>query len=112
MKVAYKNGGAYADYSVIGTVISFRGGELSIDLALHERDHPVRITVSEDENGRLVIGPSRRYVAEIGIPARTGIIEKTGVCDAFGFPVLRREQGGQPCTEDATLTLWALADSG
>ena len=112
MKVEYKNGGAYADYSVTGTVISFRGGELSIDLALHKQDHPVRVTVSEDENGRLVIGPSRRYVAEIGIPACSGTVVKTGVCDAFGFPVLRREQGGQPCTEGATLTLWALAASG
>ena len=78
MKVLHKNDGAYADYSLDGTVLSFRGGELTLDLAELERDYPVNITVSEDGAKKLTTGVSRRYVAEIDIPARISAVEKTG----------------------------------
>ena len=106
MKVLYKNAGEYCSYSIDGSVLSFRGGELSLDLEDLSRDYPVCITVSGDERGLLSTGVSRRYVAEIAIPARQSKVGKTGVADSFGFAVLQREY--EPFDPGGVeLTLWA-----
>ena len=106
MVVLHKNLGTYTDYSLSGTELSFRGGELTLDLAELQRDYPVSITVSEDSDKKLTTGVSHRYVAEIDIPARDSSVEKTGVADDFGFPVLRRSYA-QFDTDGVVLTLWA-----
>ena len=107
MKVIYKNDGEYIDYSLSGDLLSFRGGELTLNLAELERDHPVSVTVSEDGTGRLRTGVLRRYIAEIDIPARRSVVEKTGVADDFGFPVLCRAYSTFD-PNGVVLTLWAV----
>lgn len=110
MKILHKNEGKYVDYSLSGNILSFRGGELSLDLAALQRDYPVSICISEDRAGNLTLGASWRYVAELELPARRSVVEKTGVADDFGFPVLRRVY--LPfSTEDAMLTLWAVKEA-
>ena len=112
MKVLYKNKGTYEDYALSGTVLSFRNGDLALDIAELERDHPVNLTVYEDAEGLLSQTPgekAQRYMAEINIPARKSLIEKTGVVDQFGYPVLRRVYPPTG-TDDIVLTLWAKGD--
>lgn len=105
MQVVFKTEGAYVDYALEGTRLAFRGGELALDLAELQRDFAVSVTVSSDRDGRLTTGASWRYVAEINIPARRSVMEKTGVADDIGFPVLRKVS--QPLdTGDVVLTLW------
>ena len=107
MKTEHKNEGNYAAYSYNGTVLVFRNGELTLDLARFQRDYPVNVTVSEDDAGNLVTGVSRRYVAEIAIPAKRKTAEKTGSVNPFGFPIIRRVHN-QFNAEDVVLTLWAI----
>ena len=109
MEIVYKNDGTYTDFALSGTLLSFRGGDLTLDLAALERDYPVSVTVSEDYNGRLTTGASKRYVAEIDIPARQSVVEKTGVADNIGFPVLRRVYT-RLSTDNIVLTLWAVRE--
>jgi len=106
MRVEFKNGGKYVDYSLDGGTISFRSGELMLDLAALQKDYPVKITVSEDSAGKLTIGAAKRYVAEIEIPERESVVEKTGVVNPFKFPVIRRVYA--PFNADSVaLTLWS-----
>lgn len=105
MKVLYKNGAPGVDYALDGARLSFRGGELTLDLEKLQRDYPVTLVVSEDREGRLTLGPAWRYVAEIEIPARRSAVRKTGAADDFGFPVLERVYFPLD-TAEVTLTLW------
>ncbi len=107
MKILHKNEGAYVDYSLSGNLLSFRGGELTLDLSELARDYPVSLCISEDAAGKLMPGAARRYVAELELPARQSIVEKTGVADDFGFPVLHRVSIPFSA-EDVVLTLWAV----
>ena len=107
MRVEYKNDGSYTGYSLDGTVLSFRGGELTFDLARLQRFNPVKVTISEDEGGNLVTGISRRYVAEVDIPAKRRAAEKTGAVNPFGFPILRRVNDSFDAA-GVVLTLWAV----
>ena len=110
MRVLHKNNGSYADVSLSGAVLSLQDGKLTLDLSEAQRDYPVRIDISEDAAGRLTQGVSHRYVAELEIPARSSTVEKTGVADDFGFPVLRRVYAPLD-TDDVVLTLWALKEA-
>jgi hypothetical protein len=107
MRVLYNNDGVFVNYSIDGATLTFRGGEVVLDLAEMQRDYPVNVTISEDREGRLVTGASWRYIAEVEIPARLWVIEKTGVADDIGFPVLRKLR--QPIDmERVALTLWGV----
>ena len=107
MRILRKNDGKYVDYSLTGTVLSLREGELTLNLAELERDYAVDIDISEDAAGRLTLGASHRYVAQLELPARRSIVEKTGIADDFGFPVLRRVYS-HINTDDVVLTLWGV----
>ncbi len=110
MKILHKNEGTYVDYSLRGNILSFRGGKLTLDLGNLQRDYQVSICISEDKAGNLTLSAAWRYVAEIELPARRSIVEKTGVADDHGFPVLRRVY--LPLnTEDVVLTLWAVKEA-
>ena len=109
MKILHKNEGTYVDYSLSGNILSFREGELTVDLAELQRDYPVSICISENKAGSHA-GAAWRYVAEIELPARRSIVEKTGVADDHGFPVLRRVYLPLS-TGDVVLTLWALKEA-
>ena len=61
---------AKVNHVVVGSQVVFRGGELTLDLAKYERDFEVKIDVTENEFGQLQLGLSKKYVAQIIIPAR------------------------------------------
>ncbi|SHI00196.1 hypothetical protein SAMN02745823_01890 [Sporobacter termitidis DSM 10068] len=106
MIVRYKNDGTYVPYALSGGVLSFNNGALTVDLPAQARDWPVQLDISENQDGALVLGPARRYVAQVGIPARITAIEK-GPADAFGFPQLKKVTAPTD-TAQVVLTLWAL----
>lgn len=109
MQIIEKNPpGTHISYSLDGTRITFRSGELTLDLARYMRDYPVHLIISENEFGMLVMGPAHRYVAELDLPARAYTIEK-GEADDIGFPRLYRH----PVPFDIhgiSLTLWSMED--
>jgi hypothetical protein len=101
-----KNQGTYVQYSLTGAGLSFREGELTLDLSCCQRDYPVHLDIFENACGRLVTGPSRRYMAEIDIPAREYKIVQ-GEKDDMGFPLLSKI--ALPFEVDkVSLTLWAV----
>jgi hypothetical protein len=107
MVVRHKNEGAYIAYELNGTELSFRGGELVIDLKEEQRGYPLRIDVSADAEGRLVVGESHRYVAEIDIPARVYKLNSKGYTDDLGIvQAFRSVEPFDPA--ETVLTLWAL----
>jgi len=106
MRVEYKNEGTYEVHSLDGAALSFRGGELVLNLDMLQREYPVKLFVFEDGEGRLTTKLSKRYVAEIEIPGKKSGVAETGVVNPFGFPVLRFAD--EPFSSDEiTLTLWA-----
>ena len=101
-----KNEGTYIKHMLTGTELSLKDDELTIELSACQRNYPVHIDISENASGMLVIGPSRRYIAEIDIPACEYTIVK-GEADNFGFPTLSKAI--VPLDADkVSLTLWAL----
>ncbi|GHV32336.1 hypothetical protein FACS18949_02910 [Clostridia bacterium] len=64
--------GATVQYAVEDNAISFRDGDLSLNLANRERDEENIIDICADLDGELVIGAAEgfSYVAQIKIPAR------------------------------------------
>jgi len=78
MIVSEKNQGPKASYELQGNILTFRDGELSLGLSKYEKDFPVHIDVCSNEYDMLTIGPSRKYVAEIDIPAKEYDEEETG----------------------------------
>ncbi|MDR0838158.1 MAG: hypothetical protein LBN99_00785 [Oscillospiraceae bacterium] len=106
MTIVKKNAGEYTRYALSGTALSLGDGELTLDLAERERDYRVDVDVFRGADGALTIGAGRRYVAQIGIPARRYEIRGTGLADDMGFEVLAKT--AVPLDADAvTLTLWA-----
>ncbi len=106
MIISKKNAGTYVQYELADTRLSFRDGELMLDLSRYERDYPVHLDICENAYGMLILGPSRRYVAELDIPAREYMVKK-GEPDDLGFPILTRI--AVPFDVDkVSLTLWAV----
>jgi hypothetical protein len=106
MTVYKKNEGSYIPYELSGTRLSLQNSALTLDLSELQRDDPIHLDISADASGRLVTGPSHRYVAEVELPARAYTIEK-GVFDDFGFPQLFKRAA--PLDPDqVTLTLWSV----
>lgn len=107
MIIIDKNEGAKVVQGLTGTFISFRDGELSLDLARFERDFDVTVVITENEFGMLQMGLARRYVAEIQIPARIYDEVDTGQKDENGQAIM--EMVAQPFDiKKVTLTLWAV----
>jgi hypothetical protein len=95
MQVVEKNIGEKVEYTVDDNRLFLRG-ELILDLAKYERDFPVHIDICENEFGMLTMGISRKYVAQIDIPAREYDYITDGA-DPVPFDMKR-----------VTLTLWAI----
>lgn len=94
--------------SLRGTVLSFRGDELSIDLDKYRRSFPVHLEVSENEFGMLILGPARRLAVEIDIPA-TELEYSFGEADDIGFPKMYKAV--KPLdTDKVRLTIWERED--
>lgn len=106
MIIVEKEPGTKVEYSASGNRISFRGGELSLDLSRFERDFPVHIDICENAYGMLTMGISRKYVAQIDIPAREYTEVQDGV-DEEGNPKTAMQP--MPFSMDnVTLTLWEV----
>jgi hypothetical protein len=105
MILKQKSGGSCVQYELVENVLCFRNGELKVDLAGLEENHPVHIDICEDANGRLVRGPSYRYIAEIDIPAREVSVRKSGKTDDMGIPEVIKTIVPFDSNK-AVLTLW------
>jgi hypothetical protein len=106
MIVKQKQEGSYIDYEQKGSVLTFRGGALEIDLAAEQVGYPVHIDVSADADGTLVIGAGHRYVAEIDIPAKVNKLNFKGDADDLG--IVQAVRSTEPLDiEQVVLTLWA-----
>lgn len=100
MNIINKNEGAKVAYEVNETTISFRDGELSLNLASYERDFPVKLDVCSNEYGMLTLGVDRRYVAQIDIPAREYDVTVDGEETIRTLIALNMD--------NVTLTLWEV----
>ncbi|WP_027717308.1 hypothetical protein [Desulfovirgula thermocuniculi] len=106
MIVREVNEGPKIDYALNGTVLSLGSGTISIDLAARQQDTETVIDICRDD-GHLVEGMGRWYVATIIIPPRRYHLVDTGQVDENGAPVLARE--ALPLdTGSVVLNLWAL----
>ncbi|GHV18947.1 hypothetical protein FACS18949_15290 [Clostridia bacterium] len=68
-----KTPGTKVQYQISGNYISFRDGDMTLNLANRERDEENIIDICEDLNGEIVIGVADgyKYLAQIAIPARS-----------------------------------------
>ncbi len=106
MQVIEKNIGPKVDYEASNTYLAFRESELLLDLAKYERDFLVHIDICENEFGMLTMGVSRKYVAQIDIPAREYELIMDDADGEEGSPA----EVPMPVPFDidkVTLTLWA-----
>ena len=70
MKIIEKNEGSKIAYNLDGTRLDFADGALTIDLARYQKDEPVTRDIMVDNEGYLVMGRGRYYVAQVEIPAK------------------------------------------
>jgi len=103
--VVEKNSGPKLGFAVRNSTELVLDGGVALDLAQFERDFDVSLDISTNEFGFLVSGVSRRYVAQIAIPARRYATVADGVGDD-GAP--RMKQVAEPFDIGrVVLTLWA-----
>jgi len=103
------NEGPKIDYALDRTVLGLGGGAVSIDLAARQQDTETVIDICRDD-GHLVEGMGRWYVATIIIPPRRYHLVNTGQIGDNGAPVLAPEP--LPLDLDAVvLNLWALPET-
>lgn len=95
MIVIEKNHGPKIDYEVTGNKITFGDDEITLNLAKYERDEEVQVDVCTDDEHILIAGPSKYFVANIIIPAKS--YDESGEAVPFDL-------------ENVTLVLWALID--
>lgn len=70
MEIVNQGTGNKIPYEVQGSVISFNSGELTLDLARHQRDFGRTLDICRDKFGGLTMGLGENYAAQIEIPAR------------------------------------------
>jgi len=70
MEIINVGGGAKVSYEAEGSVLIFNGGELTLDLAKHQRDFARELDICRDKFGGLTMGLGENYAAQISIPAR------------------------------------------
>ena len=104
MTVLQKLSGTLPSWALDGTVLTL-GGTFSLDIADLMQNESAHIFISRDEEGVLCLGPARRYIAELELPARRYAVEKIGFTDDHGFPALRLREL-PPDMDGVTLTLW------
>ncbi len=67
------NAGQKIAYEVAGNKITFGDDELMLNLSKYERDQEVILNICNDDDGILIAGLSKYFVANIVIPARSYI---------------------------------------
>ena len=71
VQVIEKNEGAKISWRQSGTKLIFgEDDDLIINCATRQKDWPVHADISLDEDGNLVVGTGRYYLAQVDIPAR------------------------------------------
>lgn len=76
MIVKEMNEGTKIAYEVVGNKIFFGDDELMLNLERYERDGQIVIDICTDDDGILIAGLSKYFVANIIIPARDYIGEE------------------------------------
>ena len=109
MIVREVNEGPKIEHALDGTVLALAGGAVSIDLAARQQDTETVLDICRD-NGHLVEGMGRWYVATIIIPPKRYHLVDTGQVDENGAPVMAPEV--LPIdTDTVVLNLWALPET-
>lgn len=70
MEIVNQGKGNKIPYELQGSVVSFNDGELTLDLAKHQRDFARTLDICRDKFGGLIMGLGENYVAQIEMPAR------------------------------------------
>lgn len=69
VQVVEINEGKKIEWKQNGYQLSFRDEDLAIRCDTRQRDYPIQIDISLDDNGNLITGVGNYYVAQILIPA-------------------------------------------
>jgi hypothetical protein len=112
IKIKEMNAGNKVAWTVQDKTITFgeEGNQVSIDLAAQEKDIPVTVTISSNEEGKLVDGLSLRYVANILIPPRRFMRKPTVITNADGTTMTSILSTPLPIDLNRiTLQLWAVS---
>lgn len=107
IKVVEKNAGKKINYEVEGTTL-WIGDQIAIRLPKYQSDTEVTKDICADDNGNLVMGLGKNYVAQVTIPAKeyeyteqeneeTGKMESVQTEKAFDI-------------SKVTLTLWSIEE--
>lgn len=104
MKVVEKNTGRKIDYELRGYKLSFADDELVIRLDRYQRDEDVTLDIMADNQGFLVFGNGRFYVAQVEIPAKQyeEVIEGEGEEQEIHYVPIPLN------TDDVTLYLFSI----
>ena len=70
MNVVEKNQGTKIDYELKGYKLSFADDEITLRLDRYQRDADVTLDIMVDNEGFLVFGRGKAYVAQVEIPAK------------------------------------------
>lgn len=87
MEIVNQGTGNKIPYEVQGSIISFNSGELTLDLARHQRDFGRTLDICRDKFGGLTMGLGENYAVQIEIPARE-------------YEYVQAEGGGAPAAEN------------
>ena len=109
VKVIEKNEGPKIAWRQNGTKLIFGDDDLSIRCDTRQRDYTVHVDICADDDGNLVTGMGRYYIAQIDIPAAKYTEAE---------PVEHEEETGMEGAErerlpldmgDVVLTLWDVS---
>ena len=124
VQVFEKNEGTKIAFSQKDIKLIFGDDDLAIRCDTRQRDYPVHVDVCADDDGNLILGAGRYYVAQVDIPPAVYVeteIEASAVAEqaeadgpeseggANGMQSVQRER--QPIDMSAVVvTLWSVDD--
>lgn len=125
VQVLEKNKGAKIAFSQKDVKLVFGDDDLAIRCDTRQRDYPVHVDVCADDDGNLILGAGRYYVAQVDIPPAVYVeteieadetaeqTEVTGPDEpengAIGMQSVQRER--QPIDmSEVVVTLWSVDD--
>ena len=124
VQVFEKNEGTKIAFSQKDVKLIFGDDDLAIRCDTRQRDYPVHVDVCADDDGNLILGAGRYYVAQVDIPPAVYVeteIESSAVAEqaaadgpeseggAYGMQSVQRER--QPIDMSAVVvTLWSVDD--
>lgn len=124
VQVLEKNEGTKIAFSQKDVKLIFGDDDLAIRCDTRQRDYPVHMDVCADDDGNLIIGAGRYYVAQVDIPPAVYVeteITPAAVAEqaeaggseyesgANGMPSVQRER--QPINmSEVVVTLWSVDD--